>query len=302
MKNRNFSKFKKATIAALCAVSVTCTGLAAACAPSNEPEEPSDSKTQREDNQLLKNGNFEFSTVPEDAVHLIKNVNNWSRSGDSSGVMSGIVNTSKSAWELLTADDIKDKLDYNNDLSMSDPDYNDLHVDYNGMDSEDLLYVDSYAASFKTDDDVTDSDDIIAIHGTYKDFLGIEGDEESGYTYLGRKVYKKVQENPDEENAEFYFDEDCTKPVRYAMIENPETHLGAFDENAARLYKGISRRRRELFPRRGTYRIRRQRPDDSQLSLEQQIQRHRTALHLPEHFAGSQHRRGNFRLGKDCGP
>lgn len=235
MKNRNFSKFKKATIAALCAVSVTCTGLAAACAPSNEPEEPSDSKTQREDNQLLKNGNFEFSTVPEDAVHLIKNVNNWSRSGDSSGVMSGIVNTSKSAWELLTADDIKDKLDYNNDLSTSDPDYNDLHVDYNGMDSEDLLYVDSYAASFKTDGDVTDSDDIIAIHGTYKDFLGIEGDEESGYTYLGRKVYKKVQENPDEENAEFYFDEDCTKPVRYAMIENPETHLGAFDENAKTL-------------------------------------------------------------------
>lgn len=230
MKNRNFSKFKKASIAALCAVSVTCTGLAAACAPSQEQEETSAPKTQREDNQLLKNGNFEFSNVPDEAVHLIKNVTSWSRSGDSSGPMSGIINTSESAWEKITDPELKDKLNYNNDLSTSDSNYEELHIDYNGMDSDDLLYLDSYVAGIKKDDDVKDSDDIISIHGSYKDFLGIEGDDESGYEYRGRKVYKRVAENPDDESAEFYFDEECTQPVRFALIDNPETHLGTYNK------------------------------------------------------------------------
>ena len=111
MTKRKFNKFRKSAIAALCAISVTCTGLAAACSTTEEPEEESSTKTQREDNQLLKNGNFEYFEVPEDAVHLIKNVKNWSRAGDSSGTMSGIIDTSKAAWDKITDPELKDKLD-----------------------------------------------------------------------------------------------------------------------------------------------------------------------------------------------
>ena len=238
MTKRKFSKFRKAAIAALCAVSVTCTGLAAACSSTEEPDDTSSSKTQREDNQLLKNGNFEYFNVPEGAEHLIKNVSNWSRSGDSSGTMSGIIDTSETAWGKMTDPELKDKLEYNNDLSSSDPDYDDLHVDYNGMDTDDILYVDSYVAGFETDEDVSDTDDIIAIHGSYKDFLGIEGNDENGYTYRGKPVYKKVTENHDEVNSEFYLDEECTQPVRYALIDNPETHLGSYTEKDGKHYLG----------------------------------------------------------------
>lgn len=233
MDNKKFTKFRKTAIAALCAVSVTCTGLAAACAHT-VPEEPSESKTQRVDNQLLKNGNFEYADVPEDAVYLIKNVKNWSRSGDSSGTMSGIIDTSKTAWSKIDDPELKDKLNYNNDLNSSDPDYDNLHVDYNGMDSDDILYVDSYAAGFKEDSDVKDSDDIVAIHGSYKDFMGVQGDSENGYTYNGKTVYA----SDNEEIAEFYYDSDFTDPIRYTRIANPQTHLGEYSESDGKHYLG----------------------------------------------------------------
>ena len=81
MKYNKFSKIRKSALAALCAVAVTCTGLAAACSPvvNNTGDGGDNSSTSREDTQLLKNGNFEFfGTIPEDAVYLIKNVSNWS--------------------------------------------------------------------------------------------------------------------------------------------------------------------------------------------------------------------------------
>lgn len=237
MRKRHFTKFRKSAIAALCAVAVTCTGLAAACAPTTTPDDAT-STPKREDTQLLKNGDFEFFDVPENAVHLIRNVNSWSRSGDSSGAMSGIINTSAKAWEAMSDKGLKDTLDANNDLKPGDANYEDNHIDYNGMDSGDIPYVDPYVAAL-SESNIGDDEDGYAKDGlilrgklsdrSYKDFLGIEGDSESGYKFRGQTVYF------DSDSGDYYFDEDYTQSVRYATIYNPETHLGKYDEAAGKL-------------------------------------------------------------------
>lgn len=233
MDKVKFAKIRKTAIAALCAVSLTCTGLAAACAPET-PEEPSSPKTQREDPELLKNGNFEYATVPEKAVHLIKSATNWTRSGDSSGVMSGIIDTSATAWEKMSDPGLRDKLNYNNDLNSSDPDYKELHVDYNGMGADDIPYLETYAAGFADDDKVTDDDDVIAVHGSYKNFMGITENGDGSFTYNGQTVYP----GDSDDIKEFYYDTDFTRPVRYTTIANPLTHLGEYNEKEGKSYLG----------------------------------------------------------------
>lgn len=233
MKNSKFTKIRKSAIAALCAVAFTCTGVAAACAPQTPAEKEESSTPKRDDTQLLKNGDFEFFDIPDDAVYLIRDVNSWSRSGDSSGAMSGIINTSAKAWEAMTDSGLKDKLDANNDLKPGDAGYEDNYVDYNGMDSGDILYVDPYVAAL-SDSNIGDDDDGYAKDGlilkgknsdrSYKDFLGISGDAENGYKFRGQTVYY------DSDSRDYYFDGDFTKSVRYAVIDNPGTHLGAYND------------------------------------------------------------------------
>lgn len=223
---KNYShgkKTRKSLIAMLCALSVTCTGLAAACTPTKDEEEPS--KPAKEDTQLLKNGNFEFFNVPDDAVYLINNVNDWTRGGDSS-VMSGIVGTSKAAWDALTADDLADKLDTNNGLSSSDDDY----VDYNSMHSRDIFYKDPYSALLT---EANFNDDKIIKNQGYQEYFGIEGTEAEGYTLNGEPVYRGT-----EDDKQFYFDEARTQPVRKALIENPGTHYGFETEKDGKYYLG----------------------------------------------------------------
>ncbi len=236
MRKRQFTKIRKSAIAALCAVAVTCTGLAAACA--QEPAEKEEETPKREDTQLLKNGDFEFFDIPDDAVYLIRNVNSWSRSGDSSGTMSGIINTSVKAWDAMTDAGLKDKLDANNDLKPGDSNYKDEYVDYNGMDSDDIPYIDPYVAAL-SESNIGDDEDGYAKDGlilkgkvsdrSYKDFLGIEGDADSGFTFRGKTVYF------DSDSGDYYFDAGFTQSVRYATINNPGTHLGAYNETTGKL-------------------------------------------------------------------
>ena len=145
---KNYSKLKftrKSLIAALCALSVTCTGLAAACAPAEDENKPA--KPSREDSALLKNGSFEYFDIPDDAVYLIKNVKDWTLGGDSS-VKSGIIGTSGKDWDALVAEDLADKLEYNYDLGSTHDEY----IDYNSMRKRDVLYKDPYAALLEKDD------------------------------------------------------------------------------------------------------------------------------------------------------
>lgn len=223
---KNYShgkKTRKSLIAMLCALSVTCTGLAAACTPTEDDED--DKKPAKEDTQLLKNGNFEYFTVPDDAVYLINNVTDWTRGGDSS-VMSGIVGTSNAAWDALTADDLADKLDTNNGLSSSDDDY----VDYNSMHSRDIFYKDPYSALLTA---TNFNDDKIIKNQGYQEYFGIEGSDADGYTLNGEPVYRGK-----EDDKQFYFDEELTKPVRKELISNPETHYGEETEKDGKYYLG----------------------------------------------------------------
>ena len=222
-KNTYKKATRKALIAALCALSVSCTAVAAACTPENEDKDPA--KPSKEDSQLLKNGSFEFFNIPDDAVYLIKNVDNWTLGGDSS-VKSGIIGTSPKDWGALSADNLEHDLEYNNDVGTSSDDY----VDYNSMRSRDILYKEPYAAT-RTEEQIT-NDNIIENFGGLQKFLGIEGDDEKGYTYEGEKVYKNADEK------DFYFDEEYTKHVIKAVIANTATHLGKFEEKNGEWYLG----------------------------------------------------------------
>lgn len=220
-------KTRKAVIAALCAVTVACTALAA-CQPSGSSSDDDEDKKPN-DTQLLSNGNFEFFTVPKKGVYLIKNVTDWSRSGDSSGTKSGIVGTSENQWKALTASDLADKLDKNNDLSSSDDEY----VDYNGMKSVDIPYRDTYAARVETgkvkSDTILNKNDL-----TYAEFLGIdvEGEDTKTYKYKGETVYYNA------DDGDFYFDAEFKNPVRLDTVANPETHYGAYKEEGGKHYLG----------------------------------------------------------------
>ncbi|MDE7083568.1 MAG: hypothetical protein K2O89_07720 [Clostridia bacterium] len=233
--NRN--RKRKALIAMLCALSVTCTGLAAACAP-NEEDETSTAVTAKEDTQLLKNGDFEHFDIPDKAIHLIKNVNDWSLGGDTS-VKSGIIGTSKDDWDKLTSSELADKLDYNNDLSTDNEEY----VNYNSMRSRDILYKDTYAATFDGSDSaknfkwVTEHKDKNGNVG-FEGYFGIEGDDENGYYYNGEKVYKEtLTDDNNNEYVDFYYEKDST-PVRKTLISNPGTHWGDFKEENGEYYFG----------------------------------------------------------------
>lgn len=224
------SKKRKAAIAALCAVAVTCTSLAAACR--TEEESSTDEETTRaEDTSTLTNGSFEFFNVPDDGVYLIKNVQDWSRSGDSSGTMSGIISTAEKDWNLISDRSLADTLNTNNDLLTSD----DKYVDYNGMKAGDIPYREPYAAKLESsavkDDKIINKNDL-----TYAEFLGIT-ETGNGYTYGDKTVYF------DEETGDFYFDydeetEEYSNPVRYEVIKNPETHYGKYSEKDGKHYLG----------------------------------------------------------------
>lgn len=214
----NKNRKRKALIAMLCALSVTCTGLAAACAPTDKEDEPSTAITAKEDNQVLKNGNFEHYDVPDKAIHLIKNVNNWTLGGDTS-VKSGIINVAD-GWDKLTDEGLKETLDYNNDLSSDNEDY----VNYNSMRSRDIPYKDVYSAML--DDDKVGDSWINKHDGGYEGYFGIQGNETDGYTWNGKEASKI--------DGEFYIkdgDGNFTKLIRKELTANPQTHWGEFEAN-----------------------------------------------------------------------
>ena len=156
--NYKKSRFKYVLLASVCATACVFSGIASACGNNTEDEDEKDKTTTKEDSQLLKNGNFEFFTIPEkkkdgnEPVYLIKTPDSWSRGGTSSYTMSGIISTSETAWEKMTDENLEADLDYNNKLDSSSSDYLSQYIDYNGMKSSDILYQDTYDALRKDED------------------------------------------------------------------------------------------------------------------------------------------------------
>lgn len=239
-KYSKLSKTKKSVLALLAASAMLCTGFAAACSSNEDTtEEETKFATKATDTQVLKNGDFEFFNYPTaeyigkgKANYLLTSPDNWTENGDGSNAKSGIINTS--AWDKLTADDLKEKLDYNSDLTSTDEEY----VDYNGLGSKDLPYKDTYAARLEKSA-VADSYNINRLGG-YEKYFGIEkiGDDYYIGGASGTKVYKKTVAEGEDEDIDFYLDEDCTKTVREMYIANPGTHYGDFKEEGGKYYYG----------------------------------------------------------------
>ncbi len=158
MSKNNYkkSRLKAVFLAFTCAAVFTFSGIASACGDDTEKEK--DKTNTKEDTQLLKNGNFEFFTIPEkkedgnEPEYLIKTPESWTHGGTNSYTMSGIISTSKASWDKLSADSLADDLDYNNNLDSSASNYLSEYVDYNGMKSSDIFYKNQYEALRDEDD------------------------------------------------------------------------------------------------------------------------------------------------------
>lgn len=245
--SRNYSnkrRLKYVLLALTCATSFTFTGLIAACKDDTDPDE--DNKTtSKEDTQLLKNGNFEFFDVPEKKkdenapVYLINSPNNWTHGGTTSYTMSGIIGTSKTAWDKLADESLAETLDFNNGLDSSASNYKSEHVDYNGMKSSDILYKNTYEAlNYKDKDDEDKSEEAekaaferIENPGTH--YLAEESDGKVTYVNeKGERVNGYIDEKGD-----YFFDEEFKQPFSHILM----LHNYATEHNGiAQKYASVS--------------------------------------------------------------
>lgn len=157
-------RLKYLLVAFACTAAFSLSGIAAACKDkTDDGTDEEDKKTSVEDSQLLKNGNFEFFETPSEdkkAEYYLYNPTSWSGAA-SSYTKSGIIGTSQKAWEALTAENLSERLDRNNDLDSNDSNYKDEYIDFNGLKSSDLLYKDTYAALNDKDEDNPDRKEFI---------------------------------------------------------------------------------------------------------------------------------------------
>lgn len=215
-------RFKPVALALVCAATSSVFSFAAACSSNDDDSNTDDpNKTTSEvDEQLIKNGNFEFYSENEKddgGVYFISDVKNFTNSSaasPASDVKSGIIGTSASNWAALSDKDLPDVLDANNDLDTDADDYDELYKDYNGLKTSDLPFIDTEAA---TADDATDADrELIAnplTHYTVKE-------ENGSFYYLDDKGEKvTVYKNAD---GDYFTDEEMKTPLEnhILMIHN----------------------------------------------------------------------------------
>ncbi len=221
-KTKKFLGRAALTCAALLAVTSTF-GMFAAC-NSDTTDDGDDDDTvtsSNPDSQLIKNGNFEFYD-DNDGVYLISSPNSWSRTatGTSSAVMSGIINTKPTAWKAMTDPELAATLDYNNELvdkknddDATDEDkenYEEYYVDYNGMESDDILYKNVKAA---TEDDATDNDKALIDNPLTHNI--IEQDTDGAYYYMDGSEKVNLYKN---EDGDFFLDEDFEEPFESSVL------------------------------------------------------------------------------------
>lgn len=230
-------RLKYILLASACAVTCAALGITGCTKETPKPDE--EKKTSKEDTQLLKNGNFEFLTEFDDdakAVYLIDNVENWSHGGTSSSSRSGIIGVSDAAWEAITAESLANKLDYNNALDSNAANYKDLHVDYNGMTSKDLLFADTYeAVNYDVNDESGKEDprkSFISNPGTH---YGVQKGSDGNYFYLDAANIEQPVYLDDSGN--YYFDKELTKPFSHVLM----LHNYNSDHNGiAQYYSSVS--------------------------------------------------------------
>ena len=130
---------------------------AGACATtSSDDDDDKTNASTRVDEQVLKNGNFEFFS-DGDGEYIIYSPDSWTQStasgASSSDSQSGVIGTTAENWARLTDPDLPQAMWDNDALDSDDDDY----VDYNGT-PFDLPFANPGAAIIENDDD--DEDDV----------------------------------------------------------------------------------------------------------------------------------------------
>ncbi len=204
MRNKR-TKFK-ALILGTAAIATSCLIGMAACSTSSSPSKGSDDKdtTTKVDEQVIKNGNFEFYK-DNDGLYFISAPDNWSSgtSGNSSSSMSGIINTRKDRWEYATDPELPAKLKKNNELDYND----DKKVDYNGALADDAFFKNPHVST-ETDYKIT-AEDYIANPFTH----------EYSYDSDGNVINSKGEKvTVYEKNGEYFLDEEYTIPFETSVL------------------------------------------------------------------------------------
>lgn len=204
------SKLKRTLFVATTVLTAGAMLFATAC--SDDTEDDTTSETTKRDTQVIRNGNFEFYNNGSDDQYLISSPDSWSKGskGTSSYTMSGVIGTSKTAWAALTDDELAEKLDYNNELDSDDEDYEDKHVDYNGMHSYDIPYTNTQAAIDKTGDDY---EAVIENPGTHYQITTRDG---KNYYTDANGVEKQVYLNT--EDGDYYLDSEFKTPMENSVL------------------------------------------------------------------------------------
>ena len=143
-------KKKRSAVFRTCVTGVTAVatsltiGLAAACSTKDTTPDDEDTTVARVDEQLVKNGDFEYYSDNK-GLYPISNPDNWTggTTGNSSASMSGIIDTKKERWDYITNPEFPKTLEDNNDLKSDNKD----KKDYNGALTDDLPYKDPHAAT-----------------------------------------------------------------------------------------------------------------------------------------------------------
>jgi hypothetical protein len=222
-------RLKYVFLALACTASFTLTGMVTACSSDSDTDE-TEKTTSVEDKQLLKNGNFEYFTVPDgdNVEYLIKTPTNWTSGGSSSYTMSGIISTSADSWTKLTDENLKATLDANNELDEDDDDYEDEYVDYNGMKSQDILYKDTYKA-LNTDDDDDDYEEAIKLIENPGTHYNVQEKSDGSLYYMDGTDEVAVYVNDD---GDYFLDEDYTQGIsNILMLHNYATAHNGIAQN-----------------------------------------------------------------------
>ena len=205
------SGMRKFSIALLSGVMAVSLGLAAACTVENDDDD-NETTTSPTDTQTILNGNFEFFNDSDDKTHIIYTPNNWSAStsGQTNYSMNGIIDTSASGWDTISADDLADRLEDNYNLDPDDENYDEEYVDYNGMRKRDIPYANPHSA-INDDEDA----DLTLIDNPLTHDVITEGSDNTA-TY--------VDENGEtvtlyaDENGDYFTDEELTEPYESHVL------------------------------------------------------------------------------------
>ena len=177
------------------------------------------------DTQLIRNGNFEFFNDSDEKTHLIYSADNWSliSTGRTNYVMSGILDTSTSGWERIAADDLADKLQYNDDLDPDDDNYKEEYVDYNGMRVRDIPYANPHLALRSN---AADKEKALITNPLTHYVIENENSTEFYIIEDGQKisVYK-------DNNGDYYFDKNFNSPLESHVLMIHNYYNSTVDED-----------------------------------------------------------------------